>query len=455
MFVYHSYRACVIGQILTYNQYNEEFQLSESLPDSSLDVLDVQHKMITELELAIEFSEGESKKLIWSFIRFLQSGETDQLYEYRKQFSQTTSEDIIIFLGFISDYQGPYNPTMGKPTNKNYLKEYMAFGGAILVVDMLAESRMKVIQNLWDKLSIDNKIIVDKVTDDFNYRPYELICATGKYGPEFDPPNIHYPKSNHYVFYNAPYNITNLAAINSQEFARKLINSSSYPIDVKLFENGYISYSQIVQLTNSVTKINSINLRSGTYKIRLQSILFSIWCIGQSEFLTNNLIAADFDKDLVYSTFLMELMDLIFYTEYLGSRFGYPHIGDVIATFLIEEKCIKIGESITHYYLKLVDSEKMTESVNKLMELASDSLGHNSVEWLDALIKSSESIFTDDIVNYMEVYQEEYSTNNYVFILPEPKLIRNKMGGITDVEMIHTLDFEGQMRKFEEMRHGQ
>ena len=108
----------------------------------------------------------------------------------------------------------------------------------------------------------------------------------------------------------------------------------------------------------------------------------------------------------------------------------------------------------------------MTIAINKLMVMAIDVMRDNLSDQLK--YAPAKTIMPQRVVGWLnelnsqlwEIYGDVfrdrgsgYWRNNnrsmtYNFILPEPKLDRNKMGGITDVEMLHTFDFEGQMRRF-------
>jgi len=243
---YHLYLACIIGQKLVYDPIREVFQLTDISQVSEYSTTNILNKLIMELELSIEYSDGETKNTIWLLISFLQSGRIDNLSEYYLQLTKTFNENVIFCIDFSGTEDVPYK-FYHKSAHDYYYNEIGAFGGAILVEE------------------IDNRVIgAEKLH-------YELLCATGAYGHEFD------PSGNYYHI--------------------ELISNSN--------DNRILTLS--------------------------------------------NLKAFFFQKD------------------------RYTNVDSV----------------------------------------------------------------------------------SYKFILPEPKLIRNKMGGITDVEMIHTLDFEGQMQRFEIMKHGQ
>jgi len=475
MLIYHLYRACVIGQDLGFDQDNEEFYISNSQFESSHDLVCILRSMITELELSIEFSDSETKKAIWAFIRFLQTGESELLTEYYEQLNATFDAEIIFCMGFYGTDNKPYSfnrlreeysiPKLNSTQpNRPLLGLQDSFGGLILIADKSADSRLDSISKLYKKFDLIITKDVDFVIDEQYLKLYELICATGIYGPNFKKAEWFNPST---LFINSDLHkdilITNLSTIRDQEIIRQLSTDSTDSMYISLMEQNFIFYKKYDLLARIMPFGGS---EVGGRGQPLITEISSLWCLGQPEFRGSDITSDNVNLTALYDVYLANLMsDILQIPEFGAAQFPTP-AKLLIGAFLVFEGCVQIERTENGFFFKLINSGKMTIAINKLMVMAIDVMRDNLSDQLK--YAPAKTIMPQRVVGWLnelnsqlwEIYGDVfrdrgsgYWRNNnrsmtYNFILPEPKLDRNKMGGITDVEMLHTFDFEGQMRRF-------
>jgi len=475
MLIYHLYRTCVIGQNLSYSQENEEFYLNDSQSDGLGDVPTILQKMITELELSIEYVDGETKIAIWAFIGFLQSGDSYQLDDYYQQLTMTFASDIIFCMGFFGTDNKPYSfnrlrevysiPKLNATEpNRPLLGLKDSFGGLIIIADKIADSKLKLISTQYKKFDLKIKKDTNIVTDYRYVRPYELICATGIYGPNFKKADWHSPAT---LFINSKsYTnilITNLSRIRDRANIRQQFSDSINPKDAAMMERSFSNYKQFDMLARIMPFGGSEVWGCGQPLI---TEVFSLWCFNQSVFLESNLTPKKVSLEALYNSYLTNLVFDILRIPEFGANVMPRPAKILVATYFLTEDCIKIEKTEFGFNFKLISPKKMSKAINKLMGLsvklmkdkirdelkfapAKTIMPQRRVAWLDELNSHIWEMYHElNPEGNQWNWRNKNNSITSVFILPEPKLIRNKMGGITDVKMIHTLDFDGQMQRF-------
>ena len=227
MLVYHLYRTCIFGQDLAYDNDIQTFYIGDSQSALSTNVSITLRNMINELELSLEFSDGETKKAIWAFIQFLQSGGRYLLREYYEQVSKTFDSDVIFCFDFTEIGNMSYSFTHIREL-KYFREKEGLFNGAILISNQEAERKKKVIHDISKRLGDYVGEPIEFTSDESNLRPCELICVTGLYGPRIYP--THSQRNFKLKFTAALLTdilITNLLVINVNEVYLPFSNDSS------------------------------------------------------------------------------------------------------------------------------------------------------------------------------------------------------------------------------------
>ena len=417
--------------------------------------------VIYELEKASGYAPAETANALIELIKYLQRGEFSHFERHLDLSLKDESQLIEFIFGFL-DFR--FDP----------LAQRGLFEGMILFRDYTTNRIIKTFEDNIDwfteHLPVDNK--------HRNYKPiensllaYKVICSTGN-SAVFSPiekmltdigNSSNSLKHKKFIFANV---MESFSTERAKTLYNEFINSVLEREEALFAFNQRVLVIKIIQelLSDRASGFSSENSSDSSREfdklkplmLEIQKTLISLWFIGNHKLVDLGILPGGLNWQGAYRAFLAESsIDLAMLNTEKDQLTDQSQSRIIIANHLIRADACRLDEVGARYFLKLTNLKTTQNTVGELLHEITEIIGNKDQNRAGQIVKTYLYGFDPFVSRQItERFEKLGISNKYAFIFPDLVPKRNRMGGVTDIEIRYPGDLQKQMLRFEEIRRG-
>ncbi|MFH0766412.1 MAG: peptidase M49, partial [Calditrichota bacterium] len=411
--------------------------------------------MISELESALAYAPNESRPALTELIHYLQTGDHAAFYRYCELWTKDNSSPVDYILGFIEVYHDP-------------LGRRGSYEGLIMIEDQEASAAMQALARNAAWFEARMPWAEEYKKQEFTLpsaRAFQLLLGVGDGGPQC-PAGINLPNDQRLreTVGTKNFLLTNVMDSGAEERTRILFEEF-----LPTPEQRTQALTCLREQSRAMVAMHEvIGHGSGRKDPRLEgdpalllkeygstleearATLVALWFVGDPHLVELGVIPAEVPREGVYRGLLAgDLIGLRDYPEGSYIENDHARAGHLMVNYILAQGGAELTVINNKRYLLLTNIESAHQAVGDLLAKIQRIKATGDYPAAKDLVETYgvrfDSGLRDEVIARIKPLD---LPDRKAFIMPELELVRNKMGGVTDVKIVYPRDMIKQMTNF-------